>query len=157
MTLPALVPLGPEALRAAGIPAPWAFGISDQVRFYELDALNHVNNTAYLRWFETTRLKYLGVYDISHYRPEDPTLVLRSVTAEYLAPMFLNERYVVTARTRAFRTTSFTMDYAVFVESQCRATGSAVIVTLWEDGSKRPLTDAAKASFRDRDGAEHAA
>ena len=46
-----LTPLSIETLRAAGIPDPWTYGQADRVRFYELDALNHVNNTAYLRWF----------------------------------------------------------------------------------------------------------
>lgn len=56
--LPFLTPLSPEQLRAAGVPDGWSFGMADIVRFHELDALNHVNNVAYFRWFETLRIPY---------------------------------------------------------------------------------------------------
>jgi acyl-CoA thioester hydrolase len=108
------------------------------VRFYELDALNHVNNAAYLRWFETVRVRYLIDYGISDYShgPDTPEIVVRAVTAEYLRPMFQNESYVVTARTREIRNTSFLMDYAVYC-GEVRATGSCVVVMLDREGSTK--------------------
>ena len=54
--LPYLVPLGPDALAAQGIPPHWRFGMADRVRFTEIDALNHANHTTYLRWFEMLRV-----------------------------------------------------------------------------------------------------
>ena len=42
-----------DQLTAAGL-AGFSYGYQDKVRFYELDALNHVNNTVFLKWFETT-------------------------------------------------------------------------------------------------------
>ena len=154
---PYLTPLDTPALRALGIPDPWTFGIADRVRFYELDALNHVNNTAYLRWFETLRISYFAAYDLSHYRPDDPQMVLRRASADYIAPMHLGESYVVTGRTTSFRSSSFVMAYAVFAEGDLRATGEAVIVSLDHDGkTKRPLTEAMRATLKTRDGADHA-
>ena len=38
--------------------------MADRVRFGELDALNHVNNVVYLRWYETLRVLYLEAYGI---------------------------------------------------------------------------------------------
>lgn len=149
-----ILPLSLDALRARGIPEPWTFGVADRVRFYELDALNHVNNTTYLRWFETTRVRWLADYGISHYRPEDPTLVIRQIVCDYLAPMFLNEDYVVTARCVSFRNTSFRKDYAVWSDGQIKVKGSAVIVITTDDGaSKRPLPDTVRTTFTERDGA----
>ena len=151
---PYLTPLDTSTLRSLSIPEHWSFGIADRVRFYELDALNHVNNTAYLRWFETLRISYFAEYDLSHYRSEDPQMVLRMASAEYIAPMNLGESYVVTGRTTSFRTSSFMMAYAVFVDSEVRATGEAVIVSLEQDGTtKRPLTGAMRATLQSRDGA----
>ena len=150
-----ILPLSIEDLRKRGVPTPWTFGIADRVRFYELDALNHVNNTAYLRWFETTRLRWLAEYGISHYRPEDPTLVIRQIVCDYLAPMFLNEDYVVTARCVSFRNTSFRKDYAVWSEGQIKVRGSAVVVMTEEGGTiKRPLPDHVRAVLKDRDAAK---
>ena len=149
-----LTPLSADTLRAAGIPAPWAFGQADRVRFYELDALNHVNNTAYLRWFETLRIRYMAAYDLSHYRPEDPIFVLRTLTCEYHVPTFLNDDYIVTARCESFRTNSFRKEYAVWCRGRLCTTGSAVVVMTDQTGERKvPLTDAQRQVLLDRDGA----
>ncbi len=83
MTTTYLTPLPVLELRAAGVPAPWTFGLRDKVRFYELDALNHVNNTPYLLWFETLRVRWFSDYGLSDYGPDDPTFVLKGVTCDY--------------------------------------------------------------------------
>ncbi|NNF24483.1 MAG: acyl-CoA thioesterase [Rhodobacteraceae bacterium] len=150
---PMLTPLDRSQLRAAGVTEPWSYGIADMVRFYELDALNHVNNVAYLRWFETVRVRYMidyGVSDFSH-GADTPQLVVRAATAEYLKPMFQNERYVVTARTAQMRSASFTMEYAVFA-GDLRATGTAVVVMMTPDGgAKMPLPQQVRDTFVRRD------
>lgn len=147
-------PLDPDTLRAQGIPTPWSFGLADRVRFYELDALNHVNNTAYLRWFETARVRWLAAYGISDYGPDDPTLVLRGVTCDYHAPLFLNDDYVVTARCLSFRRTSFRKAYGVWSGGVLKAEGTAVIVMTEGDGTtKMPLPDSVRQTLAARDGA----
>ena len=153
MPLPYLTPLGPRELAEQGIPPRWRYGMADRVRFSELDALNHVNHTACLRWFESLRLPYCRDYGISRYDDTSPELVLMSVEARYHAPMFASEDYVVTARTVSFRRSSFRMEYAVFAPD-LRTEGAALVVLLERDGSgKFPLTDTMKRSLADRDGA----
>ncbi|MFQ6552383.1 acyl-CoA thioesterase [Aestuariibius insulae] len=151
--IPYLTPLDEPALRALGIPEPWRYGRADRTRFGELDALAHINNTAYLRWLETFRIHYFRDYGISNYGPDDPRIVLRRVEADYLAEMLLEEDYVVTGRTRAMRRTSFTMDYAIFSGGTLRCTSSAVLVLLEQDGTKRPLSDEIRQTLITRDGA----
>lgn len=150
MTLPYLTPiLGPD-LAALGIPAPWGFGIADRVRFGELDALGHVNNTAYLRWFESFRLPYLSHCKVTQYRPEDPRLVLAEIGCRFRAEMLNGEDYIVTGRTRSFRTSSFVMDYAVWrlPDPLLCAEAHAVIVLRSPDGSgKFPIPGAARQAF----------
>ncbi len=153
-----LTPLSGDTLRGLGIPEPWTFGQADRVRFYELDALGHVNNTAYLRWFETVRVGWFAEYGLSWYRPEDPTFVLRAITCDYHAPMFLNERYVVTARCESFRRTSFRKLYAVWADGQLKVEGSAIIVMTDRAGTtKLPLPEAWLTTLETRDGAIRAA
>ena len=132
--------LDAEALSHVGIEG-WAYGYADRVRFYELDALNHVNNTAYLRWFETIRVGYLQDYGFTNYThgEDDPQLVVRAQTADYLAPMFQNNSYILTARTSLLKPSSFIMEYAVYVDGTQRCTGSAVMVSLQTDGKTRRL------------------
>ena len=155
--LPYLTPLSPEQLRAAGVPEGWSFGMADVVRFHELDALNHVNNVAYFRWFESLRIPYFAEYGLSTYQPDDPTLVVMTNAARYHAPMFLNEAYVTVTRTASFRNSSFVMEYATFSGGTLRATGECVVVCLEKDAAtKRPLPEPAVQAFLARDGAKKA-
>ena len=150
--------LNAAALRELGIPEPWGFGLADRVRFGELDALGHVNNTAYLVWFESFRLPYLKVRRVTDYGPGSPRLVLKRATCDYRAEMFNGMDYVVTGRTCAMRRTSFTMTFAVWLPkvggATCTATGEAIVVLLNPDGPGRlPIPDAGRRAFLELDGA----
>jgi acyl-CoA thioester hydrolase len=152
-------PIDAPDLRALGIPEPWSFGLADRVRFAEIDALGHVNNTAYMTWFESFRLPYLKARQVTDYGPESPRLVIKRASVDYRAEMFNGMDYVVTGRTRAFRTTSFTMEFAVWLPdpsgATCTATGEAIIVLLNRDSPGRyPIPEAGRTAFKTHDGAE---
>ncbi len=147
-------PLPASALRERGIPEPWRYGVADRTRFGELDALAHVSNVAYLRWFEAFRVHYLRDYGLREYATATgPRLVLRQVQVDYLAEMKLSEDYIVTGRTETLRTNSCQMQYAVW-SGNLRATGSAVLVFLNADGTKRPIPEALRHQMVARDGAQ---
>lgn len=148
-------PLDADALRGLGIPAPWAFGTADRVRFGEIDALNHVNHTAYLRWFESFRILYFREYGLSDYGPSSPRIVLKSIHAEFIKEMTVSQDYVVTGRTTSFRNTSWVMEYGVWTDQGLQASGGSVLVQLERDGSaKLPLSPSVRQTLIDRDGAE---
>ncbi|MHA6267687.1 thioesterase family protein [uncultured Aliiroseovarius sp.] len=150
-----VTPLDGATLQSVGVPAGWNFGLADRVRFHELDALNHVNNVAYLRWFESLRIPYFQAYGITTYASEDdPQVVLATNSARYFKPMHLGESYVITGRTISFRSSSFVMEYGCWVDGDLRCSGESVIVCLEQDGkTKRPLSTAVAQTFIDRDGA----
>ena len=156
ISLPYLTPLDRAQMDEAGVPDGWPFGLADRVRFSEIDALSHVNHTAYLRWFESLRVLYMRERGISPYDGTGPLIVLKSVTMEYRREMFLGEDYVVTARTASFRRASLEMHYAAFAPD-LRAEGTAVIVLMARDGSgKHPLSEEQKALLTRLDGARDA-
>jgi len=149
-------PFNAAALRDLGIPEPWGFGLADRVRFGELDALGHVNHTAYLRWFESFRLPYLKARHVTDYGPTSPRLVLRSVAAQYHAELFGNTDYVIAGRAVRYRRTSFTMEAAIYSlpDAKLHCTAEAVLVLLTRDAPGRfPIPEAGIAAFRDIDGA----
>jgi acyl-CoA thioester hydrolase len=153
MAFPYLTPLGPEILRAHGIPRDFRYAIADRVRFHEIDALGHVNNARYFSWFEAFRLPYLRDYGITDYGPDSPRLVLAATEAEFRAEMFEGEDYILAGRTAWYGTSSFGMDYAVFAPG-LRVRGSATIALRQRDGSgKWPLAPENIRTFEDRDGA----
>ena len=155
MTLPLLTPLPVETLRAEGVPEPLTFGHADRVRFSDLDALDHVNNARYLSWFETFRVSYLRAYGMGDYGSSDrPIFVLKQVGVDYHAPLHLEQTYVVAGRTRAFRRTSYAMEYGVWCDGVLRATSHAILCLMEADfRTRRPLPQAWTDAFRDRDGA----
>ena len=141
---PFLIPLDAPTLRDLGVPEPWDYGLADQVRFYEIDSLGHVNNVAYLRWFETIRVRWIkdkGLYDAGLQS------VLRAQGCDYHAPMFLDDAYIVTTRCASMRTTSFRCDYAVWTGGSLRATGFAAVVATDASGARKTAIPGA---IRDR-------
>ncbi len=153
MTLPFITPLTAAQLRSVEIAEPWAYGLKDRVRFAEVDVLNHVNNVAYLRWYETLRVRYLEDYDIYRLSGDDPKLVVKSVSLDYRAEVHPDATYINVARTVAMRNTSFSMEYATFVDGTITTTGTAVVVLLNQDNSKRPLPEALRSVLVEKDGA----
>jgi acyl-CoA thioester hydrolase len=154
--IPFVTPLSIDELRTAGIPEPWAFGMADRVRFGELDILNHVNNVEYLRWYETLRVHYLDHYGLYADAGVDPKFVVKTITCDYRTEIRRGDTYINVARTAEMRNTSFTMEYATFVNGAITTTGTAVIVVLNADNTKRPLTDTLRDGFITRDGAVQA-
>lgn len=159
-TLTYHTPFDATALRSHDIPAPWSFGLADRVRFGELDAIGHVNHTAYLRWFESFRLPFLKARCVTDYGPDSPRLVLKQVHCTYEAEMVMGEDYIVTGRAEAFRNTSFTLEFAVWriaagMDPVRTANGGAIVVLLNRDAPGRyPIPEAGRAAFVAEDGAE---
>lgn len=154
MTLAYHQPLTGTALLNTGVPAPFVMGLADRVRYAELDPLDHANNTAYFRWFEAVRILYVRDLGLSHYRHGiDPRLVIRSTSCTFLREMRQDQDFVVACRTRAYRQSSFTMEYAVFAPEKT-AEGEAVVVMQTPDGQgKYPLPADVVTTMSKRDGA----
>jgi len=152
MQLPYITPLTAPQLRSVQVPEPWAFGMADIVRFGEIDALNHVNNVEYFRWYETLRVHYLDHYGLFELAGADAKYVVKSVSAEYHAEVKRGASYINVARTVQMRNTSFSMEYATIVEGHTTTTGTAVVVLLNPDNSKRPLPDGLRAKLISTDG-----
>lgn len=153
--LPYHTPLTAAQQRAAGLPQPWPLALADRVRFAELDPLNHVNNVAYLSWFETARVRYFVQCGLTSYsRPaEEPRIVIRRGEMDWLQEMRADEDYVVTARTIGYRNTSFTMEQEIWSDRARRAAFQCVIVLLSPDGAGRmPIPPRVLSRFHEVDG-----
>lgn len=155
MTLPYHTPLDPEQQRALGITTPQPLAMADQVRFSELDVLNHVNNAVYMEWFERLRIRYVQDWGLSKYdNANDPRIVIRSGTIHYRQEMRMDENYVTTCGCTAYRTTSFSLLQQLWSGGTLRASFDCVLVLLQPDGSGRyAIPSAVKSRFDAVDGA----
>jgi acyl-CoA thioester hydrolase len=110
------------------------------VQWGELDALQHVNNTVYLRWFETSRIAHaraVGVWA----RLESDQLgpILASVTCHYRRPVHFPETVRLGARVIKIGRTSMTFEHTVVAKSNglVVADGTSVMV-LYDYAKKAP-------------------
>ncbi len=150
-------PLDPAQQAAFGITTPQPLAMADQVRFSELDTLNHVNNAVYMEWFERLRIRYVQDWGLSNYdRASDPRIVIRSGNIHYRQEMRMDEDYVTTCGCTAYRNTSFSMVQQVWAGGTLRATFDCVLVLLQPDGSARyPIPAAVRTRFGAIDRAIH--
>ncbi|XDA96670.1 thioesterase family protein [Sulfitobacter sp. LCG007] len=147
-------PLSAEEQRAFGIEPPAPLAMADQVRFSELDALQHVNNAVYMEWFERLRVRYAQEYGLSRQGEDNgnPRIVIRSGTIHYRQEMLMDESYVTTCGCTAYRNTSFSLAQRLWSGGTLRATFDCVVVLLKPDGSGRfALPEVLKKRFAELD------
>lgn len=149
-----LTPLDADEQLALGLSDAQPMALADRVRYSELDVLNHVNNKAYMEWFETLRTEHFyrrcgRFYD----GMAQPRTVLRNADIHFVAEMVAGQSYVATARVSAFRTTSYTIDQMIWSDG-LRARMRGVMVMLHPDGSGGyPLPASLKRYFLEVEGA----
>ncbi|MCW3077017.1 MAG: fadM 1 [Bacteroidetes bacterium] len=62
-----------------------------QVRFNDVDRLNHVNNATYLSYFELGRVQYFNKVINDFINWDEKGIVIARVEVNYAAPVFLND------------------------------------------------------------------
>lgn len=84
-----------------------------EVRFGDLDSLNHVNNANYLTYIETARIKYfkdlLGL-GVGHGKF---SVILAKATVDFKLPILLDDRITVFTRCSRLGTKSFDLEYTI--------------------------------------------
>lgn len=151
MSIPFLTNLDFDQQRRLGVTTPCPVAIADKVRFSELDNQNHVNNKAYVDWFERARTEHYYNHVAPFWSGPAPYVALHTATIRYHKQMLANETYVVTSRTIAFRNTSYTVLQEI-ISGDLRASMEAIVVMLEPtpgSTAKVALPDDLKQAFRD--------
>jgi acyl-CoA thioester hydrolase len=85
-----------------------------QVAWGEMDALGHVNNTVYLRWFENARIAYLRHTEVlDSMRRMELAPILAHQTIDYLLPVTHPDTVEVATTVTSIGNTSFTMAFRI--------------------------------------------
>ena len=94
----------------------------------DMDALGHVNNTIYLRWFEEARIQYFRHPKIGW--PESTGIILAHQRCDYLAPVHYPDVVETRVWISKLGNRSMTMSFEMRSETQQRAIarGEGVIV-----------------------------
>lgn len=109
------------------------------------DAFGHVNNTVPLRWFESSRIAYMGRVGLSElYATRKTGPILASITTNYRSQLHFPDRVFVGARVSRIGRSSFTMDHvAVSAASNALAVDgtSTLVVFDYNAGRSEPLPE----------------
>jgi acyl-CoA thioester hydrolase len=115
------------------------------VRWGDLDAFQHVNNSVFFVYFESARIAY---FDALNYREhldqtgEGP--ILAETSCRFRKPLKYPDRVTVGARVTDIEEDRFTMEYRLWSEQwkACAASGTGLLVSFNYRTQKRcPLPD----------------
>ncbi len=114
------------------------------VTWGDMDALAHVNNLVYLRWFESARVAYfekLGLAEPMLARKIGPILARQEI--DYEKPLTYPDTVRVTTNVSRLGKTSFTMTFRIVraASGEIVAKGEGVMVLVdYAKGGKLPLS-----------------
>lgn len=104
----------------------------ERVRFGDLDAMRHLNNVVFLRYFETARIAFLRVlapeHDPSHPEADTFGLIFAECHITYRSPVYFDEEVAVTCTVGEVRRSAFRVDFTMRVEDRVAAEGYGWLV-----------------------------
>jgi len=99
------------------------------VRFSDLDVMGHVNNAIYLSYFECARVHYFTeLLGIEWDWKKNGVLLVRN-EVEYLKPIFLTDKPLITMFCDNIGSKSFTLSYEIRVNDVLTSIGKSVLVS----------------------------
>lgn len=100
-----------------------------QVRYADLDAMEHVNNSIYLSYFEYARVYYFAQLLGKNWDWKENGILLATNEVTYIKPILLSHVPEVTIYCQKIGNKSFTLGYEIEVNGEMYSTGSSVIVS----------------------------
>jgi acyl-CoA thioester hydrolase len=109
----------------------WAYTHTERIRFGDLDAMRHLNNVVFLRYFETARINYLNSLVEEH----DPVnresgfgFIFASCHIDYRSPGHFDEDVDIHVRPAELGTKSVKLEFEMRVGERLLAEGYGVLV-----------------------------
>ena len=118
----------------------------ERVRFGDLDAMRHLNNVVFLRYFETARIAFMRDLFPKH-DPAQPEatrsgLIFAECHIRYRSPVHFDEEVAIECSVGEIRRSAFQMNFEMKVEERLAAEGYGWLVG-FDYGEQRsaPLPD----------------
>ena len=111
---------------------PEPFIHRERVRFGDLDAMRHLNNVVYLRYFESARIAYLSELSPDH-SPANPErgsygLIFAEGHINYRSPVQFDDEVEVRCTIAEVRRSAFRMNFEMHVGERLAAEGYGWLV-----------------------------
>ena len=109
----------------------WVHTHVEKVRFGDLDAMRHLNNVVFMRYFETARIDY--VRKVTEHDPANPEgagfgLIFAEGHINYRSPGFFDDEVHINLRPTDVRRSSFRIEFEMRVGERLLAEGYGVLV-----------------------------
>ncbi len=130
----------------------WAYTHTEHIRFGDLDAMRHLNNVVFLRYFESARIAYLNAALDQH----DPVtrdggfgFIFASCHIDYRSPGHFDEEVAIRVRPAEIGTKSLKLEFDMRVGDRLLAEGYGVLVGYdYESERSAALPEALKSKLR---------
>jgi acyl-CoA thioester hydrolase len=104
----------------------------ERVRFGDLDAMRHLNNVVFLRYFETARIAFirelLPSHDPAHPESERFGLIFAECHINYRSPVYFDEEVAVECSIGEIRRSAFQVNFTMRVAERLAAEGYGWLV-----------------------------
>jgi len=120
----------------------------------DMDALRHVNNILFFRYFETARIKYFEQAGFIETMEKDYIgPILASISAKFIKPLFYPDTVTVGARVTSIEPDGFIMEYIIVSKSKgIAAIGDSKMVAYdYKSSEKTTLPDSVRKKIREID------
>jgi len=119
------------------------FSTTVEVRWRDLDAMNHVNNAVYFTYLEHARVHYLRELGLVPESPSGIGFILAEACCQFKSPLSLGERVTVRIRVSDLGRSSFVFRYRMEGEDGRLAAEAHTTQVRYDYDSERsvPLSD----------------
>ena len=125
--------------------------VSIPVAWGEMDAFQHVNNVAYVRWLETGRIAYFGrIGFLERMKSEGIGPILARLSIEYRRPVTFPDTVRVDVTTTKIGRSSLTLGYRVWSEAlQAEVVTAEDVIVVMDYRASRttPVDDALRSAI----------
>lgn len=126
-----------------------AFTHTERVRFGDLDAMRHLNNVVFLRYFETARIAYIRSL-LPQHDPANPEgdkwgLIFAECHINYRSPVYFDELVDVECSIGEIRRSAFQVEFVMRVGDRVAADGYGWLVGFdYASEQAAPLSESLK-------------
>jgi acyl-CoA thioester hydrolase len=123
------------------------------VAWGEMDAMNHVNNICYFRYFESARIAYFEKADLFNYMTETGIgPILATISCNFKIPLSYPDKVLIGAKVVSIGEDRFVMNHLVVSKKyeKVAAEGDGMIVTFnYREGKKVTIPEVVKQRILD--------
>jgi acyl-CoA thioester hydrolase len=102
------------------------------VAWGDMDAFGHVNNTVYLRWFESARIEFFTAVGMAHHGGGKGPILART-SCDFRIPLQYPDTVRAEAAVSAIGTKSFTLVYRIHSRTHDAIAAEGDSVVVWFD------------------------